>query len=87
MVQQTDIPERESELPKAQMLGHVLTALARLEQSIDELAGLLNKDYIVPEKRAEVEELLSQRKSSRMYLRKTLLQLGGIEYMIPYWRM
>lgn len=88
MVQQTDIlGDTRDDMSKPEMLGQVIHALGILDASIDELASLLRKGYIIEEKKEELEALLEQRKESRMYLRKSLLLLGGLDYMIPYWRM
>lgn len=84
MVQQEKV---SGEYPVLKTLGHLVSSIARLEQSIDELARLLDEGYIVSSKEQQVRKLLEQRKTSRMYLRKTLLQMGGIGYMLPYWRI
>ena len=88
MVQQKAIfRELDNQCPEIKTLGHLVASISRLEQSIDELAWLLKEGYIHPAKEEKLRYLLEQRKTSRMHLRKTLLQLGGINYILPYWRI
>lgn len=87
VLKETTCRTMEYQVLDTRMIGHLVSSIARLEQSIEELAHLLKEGYIIPSKEKEVRDLLEQRKTSRMYLRKTLLQVGGIGYMLPYWRI
>ena len=75
---------RSDKIEQAELLGHLINSIARLEGRITQLRESITSLPSIPN-RLDMWAQLGLYEDTQIKLRKSLLELGGPDYLVPYW--